>query len=213
MTPSIAQHHSAVADLCRRYRVQRLELFGSAADDRFDAQRSDVDLLVEFQPLAEGEHADAYFGLRESLESLFARPVDLVMTARFATPISSRPSSPRGPCCMRLEAKKCLEDVRQAAELVLQFTAGKSFADYEGDALLRSGVERQFEIIGEAINRLSKIDPAIAASLPESPRIIAFRNILIHQYDIVDNHVVWDVIQRNLLPLHALVESLLASGQ
>jgi uncharacterized protein with HEPN domain len=110
---------------------------------------------------------------------------------------------------MRLDAKKCLEDIRQAAELILQFTAGKSFADYESDALLRSGVERQFEIIGEALNRLSKIDAAIVAVLPDTPRIIAFRNILIHGYDIVDNHVVWDVIQHNLAPLHGEVVSLL----
>lgn len=113
---------------------------------------------------------------------------------------------------MQLEAKKCLEDVRQAVALIRQFTAGKSIADYDGDALLRSGVERQFEIIGEAINRLSKIDAALVAGIPEAPRIIAFRNILIHAYDIVDNKVVWDVIQRNLGPLHKLVESLLSSG-
>jgi len=75
---------------------------------------------------------------------------------------------------MRLEAKKCLEDVRQAAELNLQFTAGKSFADYEGDPLLRSGVERQFPIIGEAANRLSKIDRTIVDGLPAAPRIVAF---------------------------------------
>jgi len=84
---------------------------------------------------------------------------------------------------MRLEAKKCLEDVRQAAELILQFTAGKSFSDYDNDALLRSGVERQFEIIGEAVSRLSKVDPTICAGLPDTPRIVAFRNILIHGYD------------------------------
>jgi uncharacterized protein with HEPN domain len=111
---------------------------------------------------------------------------------------------------MRLEAKKCLEDVRQAADLILQFTAGKSFADYDSDALLRSGVERQFEIIGEAVNRLSKIDTTIVATLPETPRIVAFRNILIHGYDIVDNHVVWDVIQHNLAPLQSKVVSLLS---
>ncbi len=80
---------------------------------------------------------------------------------------------------MRLEAKKCLEDVRQAAELILQFTAGRSFVNYDGDALLRSAVERQFEIIGEAVNRLSKIDHVIVEGLPDAPRIVAFRNILI----------------------------------
>jgi uncharacterized protein with HEPN domain len=96
---------------------------------------------------------------------------------------------------MQLEAKKCLEDARQAAELIRQFTAGKSFADYDTSLLLRSAVERQFEIIGEALNRLAKIDAAITASLPDTPRIVAFRNILIHGYDDVDNHVVWDVIK------------------
>jgi uncharacterized protein with HEPN domain len=82
-----------------------------------------------------------------------------------------------------LRQKKCLEDVRQAADLILQFTSDKTFTDYDADALLRSGVERQFEIIGEALNRLSKIDPDIVAQLPETPRIVAFRNILIHAYD------------------------------
>lgn len=110
---------------------------------------------------------------------------------------------------MRLEAKKCLEDIRQAAELIRQFTAGKSFEDYDKDALLRSGVERQFEIIGEALNRLSKIDVAIVENLPDTPRIIAFRNILVHAYDIVDNHVVWDVVGKNLVSLVTQVVSLL----
>jgi predicted nucleotidyltransferase len=81
MDAIVTQHSAELADLCRRYRVQRLELFGSAANDRFDPATSDLDFLVEFQPLAAGEHADAYFGLRESLEALFARPVDLVMTS------------------------------------------------------------------------------------------------------------------------------------
>jgi uncharacterized protein with HEPN domain len=112
---------------------------------------------------------------------------------------------------MRLEAKKCLEDVRQAAELIRQFTAKKSFADYDGDVLLRSAVERQFEIIGEAINRLSKVDNSVVAGLPDIPRIVAFRNILIHGYDVVDNHVVWDVVQNNLSPLYTKVTSLLSN--
>ncbi len=86
MESSIAQHRDKIAELCRRYRVRRLELFGSAINDRFDPQRSDVDFLVEFEPLADGEHADAYFGLLESLKSLLARPVDLVMTRAIRNP-------------------------------------------------------------------------------------------------------------------------------
>jgi uncharacterized protein with HEPN domain len=112
---------------------------------------------------------------------------------------------------MQLEVKKCLEDVRQAAELIAQFTAGKSFAEYETDVLLRSGVERQFEIIGEAANRLTKINNVVAAGLPEASRIVAFRNILIHGYDIVDNNVVWDVIQYKLPALREHVARLLSA--
>lgn len=113
---------------------------------------------------------------------------------------------------MRLETKKCLEDIRQAAELILHFTADKSFADYDGDVLVRSAVERQFEIIGEAINRLSKLDRTIVDELPDTPRIVAFRNILIHAYDIVDNQVVWDVVQNHLVAVHAQVVLLLDSN-
>jgi uncharacterized protein with HEPN domain len=112
---------------------------------------------------------------------------------------------------MRLEVKKCLEDVRQAAELILQFTAGKAFADYDGNPLLRSAVERQFEIIGEAVNRLSKVDSSMSEALPNAPRIVAFRNILIHGYDVIDNHVVWDVVQNDLGPLHDKVKSALGA--
>ncbi|MFV1967078.1 MAG: DUF86 domain-containing protein [Pirellulaceae bacterium] len=110
---------------------------------------------------------------------------------------------------MQLETKKCLEDIRQAAELILQFTAGKSFVEYDGDIFLRSAVERQFEIVGEALNRLAKIDSSFKEILPDTPRIISFRNILIHGYDVVDNHVVWDVIQYNLTPLHEKVAAML----
>jgi uncharacterized protein len=70
MSPFIVDHREALAELCRRYRVRSLFLFGSAVRDDFDPQRSDVDLLVDFEPLPDGAYADAYFGLREALEAL-----------------------------------------------------------------------------------------------------------------------------------------------
>jgi predicted nucleotidyltransferase len=86
MDSSVANRSRQIADICSRYRVRRLELFGSAVGDSFDAQSSDVDLLVEFESLAEGEHADAYFGLLDSLQSLFSRPVDLVKIRAIRNP-------------------------------------------------------------------------------------------------------------------------------
>ncbi len=86
MPAVLSSHCDEIADLCRRYRVRRLELFGSAASGRFDPDASDVDFLVEFQQLADGEHADAYFGLLAALQLLLARPVDLVMTRAIRNP-------------------------------------------------------------------------------------------------------------------------------
>jgi len=86
MSPFIDDHRVALEELCRRYGVRSLFLFGSAARDDFDSARSDVDLLVEFEALAPGGYADAYFGLRESLEDLFGHEVDLVALSAVRNP-------------------------------------------------------------------------------------------------------------------------------
>ena len=72
---------------------------------------------------------------------------------------------------MQLEARKYLYDIQQAAELVAQFTVGKAFADYQREPMIRLAVERGFEIIGEALSQLAKLDGALAAHQPEECRI------------------------------------------
>jgi predicted nucleotidyltransferase len=79
MFSGIDDNRDTIDRLCRSYHVRRLELFGSAARGQFDPITSDLDFLVDFEPLRSGEHADNYFGLLEELESLFGRPIDLVM--------------------------------------------------------------------------------------------------------------------------------------
>jgi uncharacterized protein with HEPN domain len=85
---------------------------------------------------------------------------------------------------------------------------GKQFEDYAGDALLRSGVERQFEIIGEAPNRLHRLDPELVAQVSDYQRIIAFRNVLARGYDAVSDEVVWDIVQGRLALLRQEIEGL-----
>jgi len=110
---------------------------------------------------------------------------------------------------MQIEAKKYLYDIQQAAQRLSDFTAGKSFDDYEDDAMLRAAVERQFEIIGEALAQLAKFDQSVAARISEHSRVIAFRNILIHGYADVDDQLVWDIVQFKLPVLSREVDQLL----
>jgi uncharacterized protein len=84
--PVIAAHRLELGDLCREFHVRRLELFGSAARGAFDTGRSDLDFLVEFQPLEPPDYATAFFGFKEALEHLFGRPVDLVVPSAIRNP-------------------------------------------------------------------------------------------------------------------------------
>lgn len=110
---------------------------------------------------------------------------------------------------MHVDSPKLLWDAQQAVERIARFTDHKSFSDYEADELLRSAVERQFEIVGEAMNQLARVDPAVAGRIPELPRIVSFRNVLIHGYASVDNRLVWGVIEAHLDALRAALERLL----
>ncbi len=86
MIREIKERSDAIERLCRRFRVRRLELFGSAAAGEFDPQTSDLDFLVEFDLLQPNEYADTYFGLLEGLQGLFHRNVDLVVLGSVKNP-------------------------------------------------------------------------------------------------------------------------------
>jgi predicted nucleotidyltransferase len=86
MSPLIEQNREAIASLCRRFDVAKLELFGSALRPDFDVKTSDVDLVVDFHPLDPLAFGRAYFGLMESLQSLLDRPIDLVCRRSITNP-------------------------------------------------------------------------------------------------------------------------------
>lgn len=83
--PQLLQAHQAsLSALCRRFHVRRLDVFGSAAAGQMH-EGSDVDFLVEFEPMRDG-YADAYFGLMEGLQDMLRRPVDLVVASAIRNP-------------------------------------------------------------------------------------------------------------------------------
>jgi uncharacterized protein with HEPN domain len=113
---------------------------------------------------------------------------------------------------MQPKAPKLLEDIRDAAAFIGEAARGKGLADYERDRLLRQAIERNFEIIGEAMNRLAQHDPDTAARISKHRRIIDFRNLLIHGYDLIDHRLVWSTIDEEVPVLVAEVEALLRTA-
>ena len=107
------------------------------------------------------------------------------------------------------DAPKILEFMRDAARLVSQFIEGKSLAEYERDTMLRSAVERQFIIIGEAVSLLLKAEPKAVYRITNYRRIIDFRNRLAHRFFDTDNIVVWNIITYHLPVLRAEVVELI----
>jgi uncharacterized protein with HEPN domain len=110
---------------------------------------------------------------------------------------------------MRDDALKLLTDIREALSEIDAFTEGIDLVRYESDSLRRAAVERKFEIIGEACNRLSLRDEATFEKITHAPQIIGFRNRLIHGYDAVDHAIVWDVVKTKLPLLRGEIDLLL----
>lgn len=113
---------------------------------------------------------------------------------------------------MKRDPRSLLWDAREAADAIGAMTAGRTFADFDGDIVLRSAVERQFEIVGEALAQLSRLDPRLAERIPDYREIVAFRNILIHGYAVIDRARVWRVVEHDLPRLRSVLHQLLGSA-
>jgi len=110
---------------------------------------------------------------------------------------------------MRRESPKLLEDIRDAAQYIIDRTANDTLDSFRADRDVRQIVERNFEIIGEAVRRLNRVDPPTARRLTGFRKMIDFRNILIHAYDGVDPIRVWRTIGASLPVLLVEVTQLL----
>jgi uncharacterized protein with HEPN domain len=103
-----------------------------------------------------------------------------------------------------------LWDVQFACRNVLDFVRDATYERFSSDLLLRSAVERQLQNMGEALAQLARTDRALAAQIPEHRQIIAFRNVLVHRYAILDQRIVWRVIRSDVPALLGAIDSLMA---
>lgn len=99
---------------------------------------------------------------------------------------------------MKHEIKKLLFDINEASNDIENFVQGNEYFEFENSRLLQAAVERKFEIIGEALNRIKSIDSEFIENITDYRRIIGFRNIIAHGYDIIECEVVWAAIKNHL---------------
>ena len=98
-----------------------------------------------------------------------------------------------------------------AAQAIGEFIEHRDLNDYQESDFLRSAVERKLEIIGEALNHASALEPAIEEDIPEVRAIVELRNRIIHEYEEIDNLAVWAVARDKIPPLVASLVELLES--
>jgi uncharacterized protein with HEPN domain len=109
---------------------------------------------------------------------------------------------------MEIEIKKFLYDIFESLNSIENYLGEKrDFNIYLNDKMLRRAIEREFEIIGEALNRIDKLNPSIKIS--SKKQIISVRNRVIHGYDKIDNEIIWGIIVRHLPILKIEIQNLL----
>lgn len=112
---------------------------------------------------------------------------------------------------MQPEVRKYLFDILEAARSIEHYTAGLMYADYLTNNMAQAAVERKFEINGEALNRIRRLDSSVLARISEPERIIGFRNVISHGYDEIDSEIVWAAIENHLPRLTEEVRVLLGT--
>jgi len=109
---------------------------------------------------------------------------------------------------MELKIKKYLFDIQESINSIENYLGGyRDFNLYLSNKMLQRAVEREFEIIGEAMNRIDNLDPDL--NISSKKQIISMRNRVIHGYDKIDNEIIWGTIIRHLPTLKSEIDTLL----
>lgn len=106
----------------------------------------------------------------------------------------------------------CVEDAVKACKLISQFIQGMREEDFYTDAKTKAAVEREIEIIGEALNRIKAIDSGMLSGIYNWREIIGFRNVIAHGYDVVEDEIVWELIINDIPLLLSQLKNMSTDG-
>jgi uncharacterized protein with HEPN domain len=109
------------------------------------------------------------------------------------------------------DPKAYLFDIKQACDEIANFTRGMGYEEYSSNPMVKAAVERKFLMIGEALMRLKRENQELFKEITDHEKIIGFRNILVHGYDIIDDATVWSAVRESMPTPRLQVESLLNS--
>jgi uncharacterized protein with HEPN domain/predicted nucleotidyltransferase len=202
----IDQNIDKIHDLCSKHKVAKLFVFGSVLSEKFK-KNSDIDFIVDFRDFDVYDYADNYFDLKYSLENILKRNVDLLEDK--AINIFVNRSILQSNSFMDNEIKTWLYDVLQSIREIDSYYEDKPkrYADYLIDTKTKRAVERNIEIIGEAVSRILKKDKNF--KLENAQKIIGTRNRIVHGYDKISDELIWSILINNLPKLREEVDGLL----
>jgi uncharacterized protein with HEPN domain/predicted nucleotidyltransferase len=217
MNKVVEEKLSDLIRICQRNGIRRLELFGSAARDDFQPAASDLDFIVSFDDSANRGGFESYRDALREFEALFGRKVDLLEADAITNPFLLEAierdrivlCEGRNGTVMAKQPEVYLHDAAMALAAIERYITGKNLDHYLRDDLLQAAVERRFEIAAEALNQLSKSHPSLAAKISNLPAIVALRNLLAHEYAVVNNRTVWELAQIHATALLKEIEALL----
>lgn len=110
---------------------------------------------------------------------------------------------------MRSEIEKLLNDVLIASEDIKRFVGELTFSEFQENDMVQRAVEREFEIIGEALKRIRDMDEEVLVQVSDYHKIIGFRNVIAHGYDVIEERMIWQAVKENLPVLITEINALL----
>jgi uncharacterized protein with HEPN domain/predicted nucleotidyltransferase len=174
-------------------------LFGSALTSNFN-EKSDIDFLVKFKPIELSKYFENYIDFKENLQSLFGREVDLLEEQTLRNRFSSNQSTDLKSWFMDERILKWLFDIKLSIKEIDSYfeNHGNDFFKYRQNLMMKRAVERNLEIIGEAMNRIITRDSSFEEKITNAKAIIGLRNHVIHSYDNVSDENIWAILTNHL---------------